>query len=125
MADGSKIGLLSAAQIYSLFGNIIDNAIEAVSELEDKEMRVISLTVKNRSNSIETDISNYYKGELEMSDGLPITVKDDAARIRLEKYTVYSTAARRRNEYNGKRPSFRAENHVSSAKKLRNSYPPP
>lgn len=80
MADGSKIGLLSAAQIYSLFGNIIDNAIEAVSELEDKEMRVISLTVKNRSNSIETDISNYYKGELEMSDGLPITVKDDAAR---------------------------------------------
>ena len=43
-------------------------------------MRVISLTVKNRSNSIETDISNYYKSELEMSDGLPITVKDDAAR---------------------------------------------
>ena len=43
MADGTGLGFLTPVQTYSLFGNIIDNAVEAVSPLREAQ-RVISLT---------------------------------------------------------------------------------
>ena len=81
MADGRGIDILSAAQTYSLFGNIIDNAIEAVNAIKDKDKRIISLTVTRRNGRTEISISNFYEGERNVSgDGLISTGKDDAAR---------------------------------------------
>ena len=80
MADGSNMNFLTAAQIYSLFGNIIDNAIEAVSAIEEQDKRIIALTVKNKNGKIEIDVSNFFKGERVMTNGLPQTVKDDPSR---------------------------------------------
>lgn len=81
MADGRGIDILFAAQTYSLFGNIIDNAIEAVNAIKDKDKRIISLTVTRRNGRTEISISNFYEGERNVSgDGLISTGKDDAAR---------------------------------------------
>ena len=80
LADGGKLNMLSASQLYSLFGNIIDNAVEAVSKIDDKEKRLISLTVRGTDKTAEINIVNYFAGELEFADGLPRTVKADSDR---------------------------------------------
>ena len=37
MADGRQLSFMADADVYALFGNILDNAMEAVSRLEDRE----------------------------------------------------------------------------------------
>ena len=43
MVDGSRMNFMKAEDIYGIFGNALDNAIEAVSRLEDPQQRVISV----------------------------------------------------------------------------------
>lgn len=80
MADGAKLDFLSPVQIYSLFGNIIDNAVEAVKQLADSADRVISLTCRPDGGKLVIEESNYFAGELSVKDGMPTTSKQDASR---------------------------------------------
>lgn len=63
MADGKNISILTPTQIYSLFGNIMDNAIRATKEL-DEDKRFISLTIKEEKKKIIIEEMNFYKGKL-------------------------------------------------------------
>ena len=80
MADGKKLDFLTAVQTYTLFSNIIDNAVEAVSILDDDDSKLISLLVREINGSIEIEESNYFDGPLVLEDNLPATTKDDPAR---------------------------------------------
>ncbi len=77
MADGRALRMMRPEELYSLFGNILDNAIEGVSELEDPEKRVISLTVHNNGNMVLIHEENYYDHPIRMKEGLPQTTKQD------------------------------------------------
>ncbi len=77
IVDGKQLAFMPEADIYSLFSNIMDNAIEAVERLEDSEKRVVCLTVTARNSFILIHQENYYEGELTFVDGLPQTVKED------------------------------------------------
>ena len=77
IADGKRLAFMSEADTYSLFSNIMDNAIEAVERLEDPEKRVVCLNVTARNSFILIHQENYYEGELTFADGLPQTVKED------------------------------------------------
>lgn len=77
IADGTALSFMKDADIYTLFGNAIDNAIEAVEKLDDKEKRIIGLKVKSDENYIVIHIYNYYNGELQFSEGHPSTSKND------------------------------------------------
>ena len=77
MAEGKALDGFEEAQIYSLFGNILDNAIEASRKIPDKGKRVVTLTVKMMGDFILIHQSNYYQEEFEMKDGLPVTTKPD------------------------------------------------
>lgn len=80
LADCSKLDFIDKTDLYSLFGNVIDNAIEAVSKLKDIDKRHISLIVKNINSFISISVDNYYEGDLVLGDtGLPITTKQDKA----------------------------------------------
>ena len=79
MADGRQLQFMADAEVYALFGNILDNAMEAVSRLEDREQRLISLTVTVREAFLVIEEENYYEGELVFSEGLPVTSKQDKA----------------------------------------------
>jgi len=79
MADGSRLDFLSPVQTYSLFGNIIDNAVEAVKPLPPED-RVISLTCHEEGGALVIEESNYFSGGLELENGLPVTGKEDASR---------------------------------------------
>ena len=77
LADGSKLGFMRDGDLYALFGNIVDNAIEAASALEDSEKRCISLNVGTSGAFVSISENNYYSGSIRFSeDGLPLTDKD-------------------------------------------------
>jgi sensor histidine kinase regulating citrate/malate metabolism len=65
---------MSETDVYSLFGNIFDNAIEAVSKLDEKE-RSIGFSIKRSGNFVAINIYNGYAGQISFANGLPITDK--------------------------------------------------
>ena len=69
---------MDKTDIYALFGNLVDNAIEAVTKLSDAEKRIIDLTVRGVDNMVAISVSNYFDGNLVTdSDGLPTTTKSN------------------------------------------------
>ena len=74
--DGKSLLFMSENDIYSLFGNLIDNAIEAVEKLE-KNKRVISLKVRSVRNFVSINIHNYYSHNIVYENGLPVTTKNE------------------------------------------------
>lgn len=77
MVDGKLLSFMSDSEIYCLFGNIIENAIEAVSVLEEKDKRTINLVVKSRENMLIIQQENYFEGEIKFENDLPVTSKKD------------------------------------------------
>jgi hypothetical protein len=78
MIDGSKLEFMEAGDLYCLFGNIVDNALESVVQIQDKNKRVINLSVKAVNDMLFIQSDNYYAGELSFKDGLPQTTKEDS-----------------------------------------------
>ena len=77
MADGKKLDFLTAVQTYTLFGNIIDNAVEAVRQVENPENKLISLLCRECNGFLEIEESNYFDGPLVLEDNLPATTKEN------------------------------------------------
>lgn len=76
MADGKCLSFMSEEDIYSLFGNALDNAIAAVEQLEEHE-REIKVVIKNLGEIVSVRVENKYKGQIKLKDGLPVTTKKD------------------------------------------------
>lgn len=80
IADGTALGFMAPADLYSFFGNALDNAIEAVERLNDAERRSIGLVVRRQGDMALIHVENYFDGELCLGpDGLPRTSKGDKA----------------------------------------------
>ena len=75
--QGTDFSFMNTADVYSLFGNAISNAVEAVQKLEDPEKKVIDILSERRGELISIHVSNFFNGELEISDGLPVTSKKE------------------------------------------------
>lgn len=79
MADGSGLEFLDTVDLYTIFGNALDNAIEGVKNLPDEEKRVIIVKIFKRDHLLMLQIENYYDSDLEFAEGLPVTTKKDKA----------------------------------------------
>ncbi|MBP3731840.1 MAG: GHKL domain-containing protein [Bacilli bacterium] len=80
MADASKLDMLTPTQIYSIFGNIMDNAIRASKQLNE-DQRFISLTIKEQNEKIVIEETNFFKGTIKILEGNTIaTSKADKAK---------------------------------------------
>ncbi len=75
MLDGSLFNFMSEMEIYSLFGNALDNALESCSKVNDPEKRVISLKAVARGNMVVLHVENPFEQALTMVDGIPQTTK--------------------------------------------------
>lgn len=75
LVDGAILNSIPEHELYSLFGNAIDNAIESVGAL-DPERRIISITEKKFGGAINIRIENYFSGDIKFENGLPATQKD-------------------------------------------------
>ena len=76
IADGKQLAFMKEEDIYSLFGNLLDNAIEAVQSLEEGK-RVIGLRIRAVGTIISVNVHNYYEQNLTFEDGIPQTTKSD------------------------------------------------
>lgn len=76
IAEGAKMDFMEAMDIFSLFGNALDNAIECTEHLPP-EKRFIHLSVRATNQLLLIHIENPFEGQLVMLDGIPVTTKSD------------------------------------------------
>ncbi len=77
IAHGEKIGFLSPGDVYALFGNALDNAIEAVMRIDDPARRNIGLNIQAQGRLLSIHVENNLCGEPTFENGLPQTIKED------------------------------------------------
>lgn len=63
--------------VIVIFGNILDNAIEAAAKVADPQDRSILLKGRQEANEYILTCSNFFEGTLDLADGLPRTSKAD------------------------------------------------
>ncbi|MFA6829726.1 MAG: GHKL domain-containing protein [Bacilli bacterium] len=62
MVDGKGLAFIDDTDMYSLFTNVLDNALEYENTV-NKDKRFISLTIKRINNFINIHCENYYEGK--------------------------------------------------------------
>lgn len=77
MADGKGLAYMGPADLYALFGNALENAIEATEQLTDPAQKQIVLTVRPVEGFCSVHLQNYTKEPLRLENGLPVTSKQD------------------------------------------------
>lgn len=73
--DGKQISYMDSVDIYALFGNAIDNAIECVEKFPEKEKRFIDVCVAKKQGFTYIRISNPIEQNPEYEGDLPRTTK--------------------------------------------------
>ena len=76
--DGTLFDFMSDMEIYSLFGNVLDNALESCGKVSNPERRVISLKAVSQGEMVVLHVENFFEEELVMVDGMPVTTKSGA-----------------------------------------------
>jgi len=75
--DGRDMEFMRGIDIYTLFANLLDNAVEASLRLEE-ERRSIQLVVKRQFGFISIHCANAFSGQLIEDGGTLRTLKADA-----------------------------------------------
>ena len=96
LIDGEALKFMDQMDIYSLFGNLLDNAIQAVLKLP-KDRRVAQLNVKTKQGFVIIQTINAHDGKVKFLNDMPITTKDNSLHGFGSKSIVYIA-----KKYNGK-----------------------
>lgn len=75
VADGMLLSFMDPVDLYTLFGNALDNSIEAVEKVVNKERRVIDIMLYRKKDFLVIQIINPVYEEIQFEDGLPLTTK--------------------------------------------------
>ena len=109
IVDGKSVAFIRPADLYTLVGNAIDNAVEAVRKIENPEKRIITLSVRKSMNMVLIHVDNEYVGEIRMDGELPRSTKGDdlnpgfgmrSMRMIAEKYGGTLTVAHQDHVFN-------------------------
>ena len=77
IADGRLLSGFDKMDVSALFGNLMDNALEAVKEIPEPEKRLINLTVEEKKGFLVIVCENRCEGERIIREGIPVTSKQD------------------------------------------------
>lgn len=78
IVQGQLLHFMDLMDISALFGNAIDNAIEAVEKISDPKQRLMTLKVSQHSQFIVIRLDNYDTSDIDLSTGhFPQTSKTD------------------------------------------------
>ena len=77
MIEGEGLSFMEPADISSLFGNALDNAIESVMRETQAEKRVIKLNASKKRAYLSVHLENYCSEKVRFKDGLPVSGKAD------------------------------------------------
>lgn len=70
------LAFMNTVDLYSLFGNAIDNAMEAAESLPP-DKRVIDLAMEERGDMLFINVVNYFSGSLNQEAGILYTTKTE------------------------------------------------
>jgi hypothetical protein len=77
VADGALLNCIDVMDICSIFGNALDNAIEAVKGIRIAEKRLIKLALYRQNNFVMVRIENYIADDpIVFEGGMPVTTKN-------------------------------------------------
>ena len=62
--------------LAALFGNALDNAIEATEKLSEEEKKIIHFRISRKNSFVRISIVNPYIGKLEYKNGVPLSMKE-------------------------------------------------
>ncbi len=77
MADGKALEFVDPFDLYIMIGNALDNAIECLCKIPEKEKRFLSINVRQKNSLILLSIRNYCQQMPELVQGLPVTTKEE------------------------------------------------
>ena len=77
IADGNSLGFMSDFDIYALFGNALDNAIDAAEKIENEDGRIISFSVRTGNGLVFVHCENTFSISPNFVNGVPQTIKED------------------------------------------------
>ena len=77
IADGRPLRMMDDMEIAALFGNMLDNAVEGVSRVEDPNKRLVRLYVAAEKGFLRIRIENYCEEKIHFINGMPVTTKRD------------------------------------------------
>jgi len=77
VVDGKLLNFMHVMDICTIFGNALDNAIEATVLEEDPSNRLIHVTVTSKNDFIFIQIDNYCSSQPQIVNGLIDTTKND------------------------------------------------
>ena len=75
MHDGARLNFMKRSDVFTLFGNALDNSMESLRE-EAPENRVLHVSVGGTGNIVNIFFENYCGKELQFEDGLPVSTKE-------------------------------------------------
>lgn len=77
LADGANLPAMDECDVYSLFGNAIDNAIEAVKTECPADKKFISVNMSKANKFYFIQIQNYTGNKVTFVNGMSVTAKPD------------------------------------------------
>lgn len=94
VADGKALSFMHAMDVSSLFGNALDNAIESVKKIQEKEKRLIHVLVSRQKGFLRIKVENCYEGDIVFQNGLPATTKKEKEYHGYGLKSIQSTSAK-------------------------------
>ncbi len=76
VVDGASVDFMNPVDLYTIMGNAMDNAMEAVSKFERPHLRIIDVLVHVRQRFLVISITNPMKEPPSFEDGLPVSTKE-------------------------------------------------
>lgn len=75
--NGADLTFMNATDVYTLFGNAVDNAVEAVRKLDEPDKRLINIVLEAKGEMVVVNISNYFDGNIVFQGDFPETSKQE------------------------------------------------
>lgn len=66
IGDGRLLSFMEEGAVYSLFANMLDNAIEASKAVTPESKRVISVSITQTKGMVQISSSNYFVGDIKI-----------------------------------------------------------
>ena len=79
LGDASGLSFIDVIDLYTIFANALDNAIEA-AEKQKKKKRLISIHIAKLGSITNIHIENTCREAITFKNGLPVTTKKDQSR---------------------------------------------
>lgn len=97
IAEGKLLSGMENVDLYVMFSNILDNAIQYLEKLEDLEKRLLSVAVFKTDKFVKIQVENYCEKPPIVKDGNLVTTKLDKVNHGLGLKSIRSIA----EKYNG------------------------